>query len=390
MTSLAYPPFLMTSEENSFARETIASRKPLIVDQILADNDFPEPVQSALLELKNELLTGEIRLLREDTDDRALWDHDIRPWLGKSWLELPWYLAEAYFFRRVLEATEYFQPGPGQFQDPYTQLKTREFANALPEFIAALKLTNNDHTPEGFHQAVTDALWGNQADLSNLDKDVASSSGSPRRLLRDDTEEAFNFMNAGSLNIVYFLDNVGKELYFDLALMDYLLQNDFANGITAWVKNQPFFVSDVMTADFTLALNYLQNTPVESARQLAQRTQNALRGGKIKLETPPYLTSGRMYREMPKALTSELAQFDLAILKGDVNYRRLVGDRHWDPTTPVGRAAGYFPTAFLSLRTLKAELVVGLAQEQLTWLEANAESDWMTNGSWGLITFLKK
>jgi hypothetical protein len=56
----------------------------------------------------------------------------------------------------------------------------------------------------------------------------------------------------------------------------------------------------------------------------------------------------------------------------------------------VGRAAGYFPTAFLSLRTLKAELVVGLAQEQLTWLEANAESDWMTNGSWGLITFLKK
>jgi len=37
MTSLALPPFIMTSDENSFARETIASRKPLIIDQVLIE-----------------------------------------------------------------------------------------------------------------------------------------------------------------------------------------------------------------------------------------------------------------------------------------------------------------------------------------------------------------
>ena len=33
MTSLAMPPFIMTSDENSFAQETIVSRKPVIIDQ---------------------------------------------------------------------------------------------------------------------------------------------------------------------------------------------------------------------------------------------------------------------------------------------------------------------------------------------------------------------
>ncbi len=390
MTSLALPPFIMTSEENSFARETIASRKPLVIDQILADNEYPASIQEALLNFKDELVSGQIRLLEEKTVDKPIWDHDIRPWLGKTWLEIPWYLAEAYFFRRVLEATGYFQPGPWRHMDPYTQLKQKEFTNALPQFVTVYSLAKCDNSPEGFYQAVINALWGNQADLSNLDKDFSASSGSPKRLLKDDGNEALTFLQERPSRLAYCLDNIGKELYFDLALMDYLLNNNFACCITVFLKNQPFFVSDVMPADFEQALDRLSGSSENSIQQLAHRIRNAVQEGKINLEAPPFLTTGRMYRQLPTDLKTQLAQFDLIILKGDVNYRRLVGDRHWDPTTLVGRAAGYFPTAFLSLRTLKSELAVGLTQEQVAWLETNAEPDWMINGNWGLITFLKK
>ena len=389
MTSLALPPFIMTSEENSFARETIASRKPLIIDQILINNDYPASIQEALLNFKDELVSGQIRLIEEETEDRPIWVHDIRPWLGRTWLEIPWYLAEAYFFRRVLEATDYFQSGPWNYRDPYMQLKSREFTNALPQFVTAYSLTRRENSPEGFYQAVTNALWGNQVDLSNLDKDFSASSGSPKRLLKDDGNEALTFLQERPARVAYFLDNIGKELYFDLALMDYLLQNNFACCISAFLKNQPFFVSDVMPVDFEQALDRLHNSMENSIQQLAHRIQNAVQEGKIRLETPPILTTGRMYRQLPTDIKTQLAQFDLVVLKGDVNYRRLVGDRHWDPTTPVGRAAGYFPTPFLSLRTLKSELVVGLTREQVSWLETNAEPDWMINGNWGLITFLK-
>lgn len=46
----------------------------------------------------------------------------------------------------------------------------------------------------------------------------------------------------------------------------------------------------------------------------------------------------------------------MVFLKGDANYRRLIGDRRWPTNTPFSDVAGYFPTKLCALRTLKAEL----------------------------------
>ena len=72
------------------------------------------------------------------------------------------------------------------------------------------------------------------------------------------------------------------------------------------------------------------------------------------------------------------------ILKGDANYRRLLDDRHWPFTAPLEEAAGYFPTSFDALRTLKAELIVGLrpGQPEALWAE---DPDWLTNAKRGII-----
>lgn len=87
-------------------------------------------------------------------------------------------------------------------------------------------------------------------------------------------------------------------------------------------------------------------------------------------------------------LWSELSNGSkLIVVKGDLNYRRLVFDCHWPPTTPFPDALGPFrPAPLVALRTLKAEVVVGLPPGTA---EAVAEVDkqWLVDGNWGVVQF---
>ena len=80
-----------------------------------------------MAELIREIKEGKVRLLKEAAADRPLWDRLVAPFAGRSWLDVPWYFAEAYFYRRLLEATGYFQPGPWQGFDPYGAVKGTEW-----------------------------------------------------------------------------------------------------------------------------------------------------------------------------------------------------------------------------------------------------------------------
>ena len=74
------------------------------------------------------------------------------------------------------------------------------------------------------------------------------------------------------------------------------------------------------------------------------------------------------------------------IVKGDLNYRRLVGDCHWPATTPFADLAGYFPTAVGALRTLKSDVAAGLDAGVLERLDASGDP-WRTSGAYGLVQF---
>ena len=74
------------------------------------------------------------------------------------------------------------------------------------------------------------------------------------------------------------------------------------------------------------------------------------------------------------------------MLKGDANYRRLLGDRHWPHDTPFGVVAAAVPCPLLALRTCKAGLVVGVPPD----VEARAAArhgDWLTSGGYGVAQF---
>ena len=74
------------------------------------------------------------------------------------------------------------------------------------------------------------------------------------------------------------------------------------------------------------------------------------------------------------------------VVKGDANYRRLLGDLHWDPTTPFTKIVRPLQP-LLSLRTPKSLVAAGIAPEKVE--EAAAiDPDWMTSGEWGIIQFV--
>jgi hypothetical protein len=120
------------------------------------------------------------------------------------------------------------------------------------------------------------------------------------------------------------------------------------------------------------------------AKALAGRLVAHREGGRLDLYTHWFYATSLFYFQLPDDLRAELGEMDLVILKGDVNYRRLLGDAHWDTTTPFGRAIAYFPARLVALRTLKAELIVGLSPGQAARLSVS-DPQWMVNGRRGVV-----
>ncbi len=120
------------------------------------------------------------------------------------------------------------------------------------------------------------ALWGNRADLSNFTVRELAQAGlatqaERHNLLIDDTQAVEALLSAGVARVDFICDNVGLDLLFDLALADFLLGHGWAQQVTLHLKNQPFFVSDAMPADATLAINALATAAPAAEQALGRR-----------------------------------------------------------------------------------------------------------------------
>ena len=389
MPDQSLPPFLMTSDPGSFARHTILERKPQIIRQVLADTAFSPAVVAALENFRDEIASRPIQPLRESAPDGTGWNQALAQYAGKTWLEIPWYFAESYFYRRLLEAVGYFQPGEGQGRDPFERQKAHQMAGDIQRLSSIWEQFATLETGAHFEALLHSSLWGNRADLSNFTVTVKARSGlaavAERHLiLIDHTEKIRERLAAGLARVDFICDNVGSDLLFDLALADFLLEQGWAQEIHLHLKKQPFFVSDAMPADALRSLSLLKASPVSGLQALGARLEQDLAAGRLVFDSDPFWTSWWMFREMPVSLRQALACAGLVLVKGDVNYRRLLDDRHWPPTTRMEAVCAYFPASFVALRTLKGEIMVGLQPGQAEVLEAE-DPTWLINGKRGVI-----
>ncbi|KAK1934547.1 Protein-glutamate O-methyltransferase C1393.13 [Phytophthora citrophthora] len=93
----------------------------------------------------------------------------------------------------------------------------------------------------------------------------------------------------------------------------------------------------------------MQRSPSTSeAQALGKRLAEYVENEQLIIRPDLFWNRYTYYWEMPAELRIRLAnEATLVIIKGDLNYRRLLGDRLWPPSTPVEEAVPYFPTAFV-------------------------------------------
>ena len=381
------PPSIRTDSSNAFAHHTIRVRIPNIIRETQQLNpDFPAPVQRALDDLCEALISdAPIHLFDPPAPDYDDW---LAQWIvhqGETWQGTEWFFAEVYFYRLLMQAVRWWETG----RDPFAPHKQAEYASAqLWDLLQ--RAAEVEGRPEDKLVALLEfALWGNRVDLSYA---LAASHGqhiADDDLVVDDHALVVDHLLGQRGTVHVIADNAGTELAMDMALIDALLADDVAAQVILHLKLHPTFVSDATVPDVLSFLNMARQRGGATAA-LAARLTGALEAGRLRLAPDAYWNSTRFLWQMPPRLSALFTRSQLAIIKGDANYRRMVGDAIWPPETPLADVTAYFHCPLLALRTLKSDAVVGLPAGLAQTLDA-VDDQWRVNGRRGVLqTNLRK
>ncbi|QYX30960.1 damage-control phosphatase ARMT1 family protein [Sphaerospermopsis torques-reginae] len=400
LPNLPLPLPLLGSEVGSFTEFTVTQRMPNIARRVIKENKFPTEINQSLEKLAAELPNGYLQHLKNDTGaDFHNWEKYLEPYINQRWVDVPWFFAETYFYRLILNITNYFQPGKWQGVDPFLSQKEQGLEASIDAIISLCTQVQqwlNESKKAGkpskssLIALLYFALWGNRVDLSlwSAFEDNRSNFDIQTQLnniLIDDSFAVTKLLTKSENNRIDFvIDNAGFELICDLCLVDFLLGSGFANQVYLHLKPHPTFVSDAMIKDVYATRDFLAAGSHPDVKSFVQRLSKNLDSGKLILTENYFWTSPLPFWQIPQSLKDELGKSNLIVVKGDANYRRLLGDVHWDYTTNFADIVAYLPAPMVALRTLKSEVAAGLKAEVLQEL-ATVDPKWLTNGQWGVI-----
>ncbi|MGW2743067.1 damage-control phosphatase ARMT1 family protein [Streptomyces sp. NPDC001450] len=381
-------PVILGDEPGSFPHSVLAERHPAIIRQVRDAFPYDPGQHRALDELLKSCTEGVIEPLPVGAGDRERW----RAWglddcVGRSWFDVPWLWSESHFYRRLLDAVGWFGPGAWQGIDPFRPFKRAELdAPETDEELAALDALQDRPEPERARALLHGSLWGNRADLGfRLSAAGAEAAEPAPALVADDSETLWSLLPpAGTGTLVLVADNAGRELVPDLLLIAHLLAEGRIGRAVLHVKPYPYYVSDATTADVVDALRRLAAAP-GAAAGYGRTLWSAMADGRLTVRAHPFSCAPLPYADQPDDLRAEFASATLTILKGDLNYRRLVGDRLWPPTVPFQEVTAYFPGPVAALRTLKSDVITGLTAATEDALVAAEGQRWRTGGTHALI-----
>lgn len=385
------PEPLRGNELGTFAHHSVAVRLPAIAARVPGENELSPASVASLGKLIGEIANGVITALPGRGPSYQGWDSYVAPHVGETWLNVPWFFAEYYFYRRLLDAVDYWDTG----SDPFRAQKRLGLDQALPaarETMAKIDAAYARGVSTDFLllQLTDAALWGNRIDLSLWPAErggAAEPDEGPQQLLVDDRPAAIRSLHDRIPPIIdIVIDNAGSELVADLMLADLLLRSDLASSLRLHAKEYPIFVSDATPRDVAETTRHLAADSNPHLRSAGERLRIEFASGRLQVAHDPFWVSPLGWRQRPHHLNRQLGEGGLILVKGDANYRRLLDDRHWDPTTPFGDAIGSTPAPLLALRTLKSEIVSGLEPGTVE-SAAEQDPDWMQNGRWALASF---
>ncbi|XP_070576604.1 damage-control phosphatase ARMT1-like [Ptychodera flava] len=428
-----FPEPLSAKYREQFAYPTIKDRLPTILTRVVDTvyqyknkafeefgEDGPEDckfIVSKLSELKNYMQTDKaLKALEDDREDVEIWNEFIEKEKEKygasfpSWFKSPWLLVECYMYRRINDiirlSSNLKDYDPFGDQKRHAFIVSNEAEIILSEYLNGVTKDSKAATYEVFSEFVQIALWGNKCDLSISAGIENSQKVSPlahlqqmkSKILVDGTPQLWQTLqdsrkDAKPVRVDIVLDNAGFELFGDLCFAEYLLRSSLADVIHMHYKAMPWFVSDVTLSDFIWTLQTMADDPSPVLSHLGKSWQRRLQDGSWVIKGDIFWTTHYDFSKMksiaPK-LYQDLSESALCFFKGDLNYRKLVGDLNWKHTTPYDvTLRGFHPSAQCSLRALKADLILGLKEGQAEAVEKEY-SDWMISGNFAVIQFSGK
>eukprot|EP00049_Salpingoeca_infusionum_P026251 m.24639 g.24639 ORF g.24639 m.24639 type:complete len:439 (+) comp8624_c0_seq2:88-1404(+) len=426
---VAIPRMIDFSIAGSFAHTTLKVRMPLLLDKAIASvekqlavlQQLQEPgwegvgdVALALRDLHTEMQNGEaMTLMRNDEVDSKVWNDVLEEYSAsdRCWWKLSWLLSECYMYRRIWDEVQGCPLLKGL--DVFEASKVASF-NSSTESISAVCLFLEQQMAENlsaevmFKLMLQFSLWGNKSDLSLMaDFDGSQSLGhlqvgtadeaaqQQHLVLCDHSDDIWarvsKFSPSDTLAIV--LDNAGFELVTDLCLCYWLLTTNQVSTIVLHGKRIPWFVSDTRRQDLDWTVSQMAASPSKSVAVVGKALQMFLDDGKLTYFEHPFWTYPHAFCDMQRVspeLYETLSECSLIIFKGDLNYRKLVGDRMWPHTTPFNVSLrGFEPTSFCALRTLKSDSVVGLEDGVARAAEAE-DKEWRVNGTRAVVQLFSK
>lgn len=427
-----YPAPLSAQDKESFAYATISRRLPEILAKVVDSCHR----QIAMLKEKygqkgaddGVEVVGKISRLRscvmtdkplEKFDDQFAnvdyWNKTMeeqRQLLGDtpSWFKAPWLYVECYMYRYIhhcLVTSKYMKDF-----DPFMLMKEKalEAANDSMKNLANYFLTNcksissdQSQVKELFMNFLQISLWANRSDLSlSCGSDNCESVRSDPRaniekfkkfILADDSEAIWNHLiklkqdpEVTDVRVDIVLDNYGMEFFSDLILADFLITSNLATSVLFHPKSMPWFVSDVTASrDVTAMIEAAAGDQDADVAECGRRWRSLFDTDVFRVSQCDFWTTAAPFCEMSQTAPGchdTLSRSSLVVFKGDLNYRKLVGDLAWPHVTPFRVALrGFEPAPLCTLRTLKADVVVGVEEGQ----GDERDKDWMVSGRYAVV-----
>jgi uncharacterized protein with ATP-grasp and redox domains len=371
-----FPP-ITAEREDSFARMTIEKRFPKIIADIKKHNPGKHEA-----ELDAILADQFIRRIELPESERANWESFFSEYENESWFTTPFFFLEIYFYKRI---NLLFQG-----EDPFRKSKQEDLISN-PEFLKQVDRFYAQLDNASLKEVLLLSLWGNKADLSlmnRIDQSSENAQFSNENLLIDHSIQVEEKLKHAKTRIDIVLDNAGIELLTDLILVDYLIRKYNIPEIVLHFKAEPLLVSDALQHDLDDLLHFLSEyESLSSLTELVGKINMYVDGKHVRLSSSLIWEQPVHFYKKEFGLDDLFENSDFIVLKGDANYRRILGDKNIPFTTSTSILDGVYSKSIVALRTLKSEIVIGISEDIFSQIYGFSK-DWYINGTNGVIFYV--
>lgn len=372
------------SDKNSFAFFTIKERFPENYKKC-GLSDYEETIEKTV----KEGLGNRPQNLESHPGWNAIYNATKR-WHNETikdfFFKAPFFLVEFYFYHLLLVKKNFAENRIDFFAsnkdfDLLEINNEMNFQNAMKNLFAE-KSTEDKSL---LKTVLNFSLTGNTADLSQL----SETKENHVQVLHDDSDQCYVYLSNKKKNkqIDIICDNSGRELFSDLYLAVFMILHNYAKKVILHVKPCPFFVSDATAEDFGKLVNLI--TKDKDNKPVNQELLALLNKDCICVREDVFWVEPKCFNRMPNRLKHHFKKSSLIVVKGDLNYRRLVQDKNWNYDDSFAKRILLRKRPVLSPRVLKSDLIVGVSPAMNSFAKSQ-ENQYQRNGKFGVIHFCCK